>query len=217
MKTDTGETEPPVVGMITGAFNPLFLGFQPTKFFYQTILRETNATDFFVTPFCGIGPPSLIYGVIRKEIDREFSKYPPERKKILVGHSMGGLMAANYMADHPDEVDTAVTIASVLGPIGVPILDGLISRNTREIEEKLEDLDGPRLHCIGSIYDEIIPTSSSLPDMAGDNRYEITTRANGTKNWLSDIAMLSLHFVSQHGLTVHHEEILDRASSLINL
>lgn len=216
MKTDCGEAGPPIVGIIAGAFNPGFPGFHPTRFFYETIIQETNAVEFFVTPFCGFGPPSVNYAFIKREIERKFSTYPAEQKKILVGHSMGGLMAANYMADHPEEVDTVVTVASVLGPIGLPVLDGFIRRNTEALHEKLSDLDGSRLHCIGSIHDEIVPMEAALPEMAGDNRYEIKTKAHGTKNWLAGFAMASLGFVSQHGLTVHHEEILDRTSSLIH-
>jgi pimeloyl-ACP methyl ester carboxylesterase len=216
MKVNAGETEPPVIGIIAGAFNPAFLGFQPTKFFYEAMMRRSGATDFFVTPFCGIAPPGIMYGTIRKEIERSFAQYPPERRKVLIGHSMGGLMAANYLADHPGEVRAVIAIAPVLGPIGVPIMDQLIKRNTAAIAEKLSDHNEPRLHCVGSIHDEIIPVNSALPEMAGDNRYEISTRADGADHLLAHAAMMALPFASQHGLTVHHEEILDRTAALIH-
>lgn len=207
------ELEKPAVFMITGAGNLRIRGsLSPMSFVYHELRRATASCEYLIPEHLGVGTLDFSYNALKGVIDKKVAKYPESQNKILVGHSLGGAIAARYMAENPDSIDRVVAVAGVFGPVLLGIGSKMVRKYTRETEEMLEDVGEERLYCLGSVHDELVPVDSALPEMAGDNRTVIDSRVKGSMNrWSRSFVPF---FVKQHALLVSHPEVLEEVSTL---
>lgn len=108
----------------------------------------------------------------------QIRKEYPNNKTLLVGHSMGGLVAANYIKQYkPTEVKYIVTIGTPFK--GAPLLKHLslgtkrhteMTPNSKFLCENLFDGTGNYQYlCFGSPYDFQVPFENSFPDFTESN------------------------------------------------
>lgn len=96
------------------------------------------------------------------------SKYPPETKVIVMGHSMGGIVAISLLALLNSNISTVITMST---PHSVPParFDSRMGAIYAEVQGRIAHDSTPILSVCGGITDTMIPSEfCSLPALGND-------------------------------------------------
>lgn len=164
-----------------------------------------------------------IYAEAEKEIDDKIKRNYEGQRVLLVGHSVGGCIAARYAQSRPEEVSCVVTVAAphegvggdvvgLLGLWGWPIsqFNDSLRSNSNEVRALREQQgeDAPPMIMIASISDEIVPVSSALPSIDRTKAILLTDNrsSSGTQNpsW----QYVEAYSPPRHASTISHPETL---------
>ena len=141
-----------------------------TRRFYDKLGSLAANVELIVPPHFGLWPFENSYKNLASVIGHKSEKYP-DRKKVLIGHSLGGCVAVRFVHEHPEAgIDSTITIGSPFSRLGFPLLGvdkAQLGKNTDKIRELREDLafDAPDLVHLASVNDYVVPSDSALPDL----------------------------------------------------
>ncbi len=156
-----------------------------TRQVYEQLGRLASERELVVPKHFGIGFIEPSYRAAEPIIKHKIEKHPDEQV-VLVGHSLGGMLAARYGHEHPDEVSAVITVASPHSgirrmPFGLERLFGLDKKffheNTDRIHELRSELgtEAPLMVQIASSADGIVPVRSALHNFEGPQMVLIST------------------------------------------
>nr|NGX55452.1 2-succinyl-6-hydroxy-2,4-cyclohexadiene-1-carboxylate synthase [Chlamydiota bacterium] len=152
-------------------------------------LKRENYGSVFTLSYDGLvihdqkkGPEDYVAaeGTVTKKIE-EILKKTGQSQIILIGHSMGGLVSAEYAKAHPDKVKAVITIATPFGgaPALKPVPKGLLPRRYKQMSvgsSYLRDLNN-------AVSKSTVPFRNicSTIDVAVPNKSGIVSNARSTK------------------------------------
>jgi hypothetical protein len=109
-----------------------------------------------------------------EEVERRAERYP-NAEIVLVGHSLGGLLARKQASEHLGRLRGIVTLASPHDGVKPEslVVPPSIKREYRRFAQSITSTDVPTLF-IGSARDEIVSINSALPPVDGAETHEIS-------------------------------------------
>lgn len=131
---------------------------------------------------CGLGLLHSLDKTYRhylEEIEQLCDRYP-NAELVLVGHSLGGLLARRQAAQQPGNLRGVITLASPHNGLN-PAVPAAIRREYRRFASSTGDTSQTPIIQIGSAHDELVPLSSSLAEIVGAERHE--------KSWMGHLPL----------------------------
>lgn len=145
---------------------------------------------------------------MEQSIKQALCYIPKDEPVILIGHSLGGMLAMLIAGRHQAQVERVVTISSPLGgskaavfarwlALGIPLLNDLMPHSSQVCEIVGRQLDIPVLN--------VISTVGSLPPSREPNDGVVTVASQRAYRYGKHVAVKANHFeIMLHDLTVHH-------------
>ncbi len=109
----------PIIILIHGYSVPSFIWEPIVKYFNEANINNLTY-DLFGHGYSDRPKTKYDRNLFAYQIEEMLDKLAPNRKLILVGWSMGAMIAARYATDHPDKVHSVYFFS----PSGLPILKG---------------------------------------------------------------------------------------------
>jgi pimeloyl-ACP methyl ester carboxylesterase len=153
--------------------------------------QEWAVEEPIVLPHLGLAGLASAHVAVEKLIDHKLAKHPG-KKAVLIGHSMGGLFVARYVADRRNEEQVAggITVDSphepdftgaFRGPANL-MMRAVVDRGTsfthetrRRTTTNHTEGDSARLILVGNMSSNLIGASGALPNYVGAERHLLSS------------------------------------------